>query len=206
VRQALHATAASALDTYGEGIRVLLRDPRAWSGSTGGRAAIAAQLENLAEAEGSGKLRGDLAASRVPAGDILLGRIKEEEGERPAAGDVAFVASWFGLPAPSILLPLQEWVSPEWRRLLQDPASLIAKEGERDGPIPPVCLKASMDEWLAYLQRLNGAWMIEGRAEEACVHGPNGEALWAGGFPVPKTLDEFSWARTAACLRSYISS
>jgi hypothetical protein len=32
--------------------------------------------------------------------------------------------------------------------------------------------------------------MIEGRAEEACVHGPNGEALWAGGFPVPKTLEE----------------
>lgn len=66
LRSALHATAESALTRYEEGIRVMLREPRCFSGVSGGRAAIAAQLADLAVPQGSSRARGPKPGLRYP--------------------------------------------------------------------------------------------------------------------------------------------
>ena len=74
-------------------------------------------------------------------GEALLANIQEEENERPGDGDIEFDAIRFGLPSPSVLFLLLEWVTPERRRLLSDPGLL--RNPQPEGPVPPVCLKAT---------------------------------------------------------------
>ena len=97
----------------------------AFTGVSGGRAAHAAQLESLGTAGGSGKQRDSdarLTASsdhdfvngrRTETREPLLSKIQEEENEKPGDGDIEFDASRFGLPSPSVLFSLLEWVTPE---------------------------------------------------------------------------------------------
>lgn len=177
----------------------MLREPRCFGGVSGGRAAIAASLADLAVARGSSRVRGpeepaqagDLAAltpEHAAADGFLLRKIEEAENERPGNSDIPFRPERFGLPEQSVLFPLLKWLSPEWQRLLQDPSLL--RNPAPDGPCPPVCLKADRPDWLRYIGRLAGSCLVRGMRASAVVRGPNDEDLWAGGFPVPKSADE----------------
>lgn len=53
-----------------------------------------------------------------------------------------------------------------------------------------MCLKDHRENWLRYITRLANSLMVEGIRASLVVKDPNGEELWAGGFPVPKSADE----------------
>ena len=82
LQQALGATSRSALATYEEGIRVLLREPRCFSGVSGGRAVIAAQLAELAVVRGSSRRRGGGPGELGPVSALLTS---------PDQGDSSFL-------------------------------------------------------------------------------------------------------------------
>ena len=48
---------------YEEAVRIVLREPRAFSGISGARAAVAARFEELDRVEGSGHQRGRVGVS-----------------------------------------------------------------------------------------------------------------------------------------------
>lgn len=199
----LHSTAASALDSFEEGLWVLAHEPGAFAGVSGGRAAVAAMLAQLAEGEGSSKWHsvcddvcdergeGEEYLQAVAAGvDPLLGVTSEELNERPAAtADMAFCAERFGLPDLSIKFPLQKWAGAKWGRILADPDLHLPNPCPK-GPCPPVCLRATRPEWLSYVGRLARATMAKGLPHKVIPKGPNQEELWAGAFPVPKSKTE----------------
>ena len=91
---------------------------RCGAAASGGRAALAAKLREF-EPSGSGQGRGPSDQSPIigsvteqlydeGGGDPLLKKIAEEENERPGDTDIPFDAQRFGLPSPSVLLPLLE--------------------------------------------------------------------------------------------------
>lgn len=119
----------------------------------------------------------------------MLQKEEEEENERVAAGELKFVASRQGLPSKSAHVPVIDWMGESWSRVMKEPTKRLL-DPSPVGPCPRRFHAAPPKEWEEFVGRKAASGMVAAVGLKHVPEGPQGEQLWSGVFPVPKSKDE----------------